>query len=79
MDLDPPLYFPSLASISYSAKWEEEMVSLGEDSCGSTQSFLQERCKSGLRVPVAQSQSAATSAPGFLAASGWAQSSGHVT
>lgn len=43
------------------------------------QSSLQEGCKSGHRVLVAQSQPAATSAPGFLAASGWAQSSGHVT
>lgn len=54
------------------------MVFLGMCSCGSILSSAQERRKSGHRFPGAQSQSAATSGPGPLPASEWAQSSGHV-
>lgn len=69
---------PLCAWTSFSIKREEEMVFLGVHSCGSIQSSLQEWRKSGHRGSVAQSQSAATSVPGFSAASEWAQSSGHA-
>lgn len=51
-------------------------VPWGMDSCESTQSSVQERAPSGCKVSVAQSSFVATSAPGFLAASGWAQALG---
>lgn len=78
MATGPPLYFPSRPRFPLLWNGKRKWCPLAMDSCGSIQSSLQERRKSGHRVPLVQSQSAATSAPGLLAASGWAQMSGHV-
>lgn len=70
------LYSPGPTFLFY--EMGREVVSLAMHSCGSNQSSIQERCRAGHRVSVAQSQSAATSVPGLFPLSEWAQSSGHV-
>lgn len=67
---------PSLGLASLFYEKGREMVFLGMHAWGSIQNSAQERCKSGHRVPVAQSQSAATSVPRLFPASEWAQALG---
>lgn len=78
----PPLTsficFPLGTSISSPVKWEKEMMPLWGWIPVGAASTPSRKDASLAPGSLQRSQSAATSLPGLLATSGWAQSSGHA-